>query len=66
MKDYKGIFRSVLSCSVLLMAMVSCGGNASVYKELTGYAQGGTYSVKFKLPDSETGVERSELRSIQS
>ena len=47
MKAILGIFRSVLLCSIVLSVAVSCGGKASCH-ELTGYAQGGTYSVKFK------------------
>lgn len=46
MKTIVGIFQSALLCFVLLSA-VSCGDKAC-YHELTGYAQGGTYSVKFK------------------
>ena len=47
MKTILGIFWSTLLCSIVLSAAVSCGGKASCH-ELTGYAQGGTYSVKFK------------------
>lgn len=47
MKTILGIFWSTLLCSIVLSAAVSCGGKASCH-ELTGYAQGGTYSVKFR------------------
>ncbi len=47
MKSITGIFRSVIVCSAALSAVLSCGGPEG-YRELTGYAQGGTYSVKFK------------------
>ena len=47
MKTILGIFRSALLCSIVLSAAVSCGSKASCH-ELTGYAQGGTYSVKFR------------------
>ena len=46
MKTIKGIFRGALLCLTFLSA-ASCGRKAC-YHELTGYAQGGTYSVKFK------------------
>ena len=56
MKTIKGIFLSTLFCSFILSA-VSCGHNAR-YHELTGYAQGGTYSVKFK---SEGRIDVNEV-----
>ena len=47
MKTIKGIFRNAIVCSVVALTAFSCGDRES-YHELTGYAQGGTYSVKFK------------------
>lgn len=46
MKAVKGIFRSLHVCFAVFLAVVSCGRKVD-YQELTGYAQGGTYSVKF-------------------
>lgn len=46
MKAVKGIFRSLQVCFAVFLAVVSCGRKVD-YQELTGYAQGGTYSVKF-------------------
>ena len=48
MKTTKGIFSLALLCSVLALASVSCGRADGGYSEVSGYAQGGTYSVKFK------------------
>ena len=59
MKVIIGIFRSLALCFVVLMAVVSCGRKAD-YQELTGYAQGGTYSVKFNHSGVKTGI--SEIR----
>ena len=59
MKVIIGIFRSLALCFVVLMAVVSCGRKAD-YLELTGYAQGGTYSVKFNHSGVKTGI--SEIR----
>ncbi len=58
MKTIVGIFRSLLLCSIVLLAAVSCGGKAT-YHELTGYAQGGTYSVKFK---SDNGLNVNDIK----
>ncbi len=46
MKAVKGIFGSLHVCFAVFLAVVSCGRKVD-YQELTGYAQGGTYSVKF-------------------
>lgn len=46
MKAVKGIFRSLHVCFAVFLAVVSCGRKVD-YQELTGYAQGGTYSVRF-------------------
>lgn len=59
MKVIKGIFRSISLCFAALLAVVSCGRKAD-YQELTGYAQGGTYSVKFNHSGVKTGI--SEIR----
>ena len=59
MKAIKGIFRSISLCFAALLAVVSCGRKAD-YQELTGYAQGGTYSVKFNHSGLKTGI--SEIR----
>lgn len=59
MKAIKGIFRSIPLCFAALLAVVSCGRKAD-YQELTGYAQGGTYSVKFNHSGLKTGI--SEIR----
>ena len=59
MKAIKGIFRSIPLCFAALLAVVSCGRKAD-YQELTGYAQGGTYSVKFNHSGVKTGI--SEIR----
>lgn len=47
MKTLKVISRGVLACSFAMMALTSCTPKAK-YAVLTGYAQGGEYSVKFK------------------
>lgn len=58
MKTITGIFRNAIVCSVVILTALSCG-ERGMYHELTGYAQGGTYSVKFKsngdLDISEVG-----------
>lgn len=64
MKAIKGIFRSIPLCFAALLAVVSCGRKAD-YQELTGYAQGGTYSVKFN--HSGVRVWMNEIkRSVDS
>lgn len=58
MKTIKRILRGIWLCSVIIPAAVSCGpGNG--YQELTGYAQGGTYSVRFR-PDGH--LDMNEVR----
>ncbi len=57
MKTIRRIFRSVILCSIVSVAVASCGGK-TVYHELTGYAQGGTYSVKFR---PEKGMNMDEV-----
>ncbi len=64
MKAIKGIFRSTPLCFAALLALVSCGRKAD-YQELTGYAQGGTYSVKFNHNGVKTGMNEIK-RSVDS
>ena len=59
MKAILRIFRSMPVCFVAFLAVVSCGGKAD-YQELTGYAQGGTYSVKFNHGGVRAGM--SEIK----
>lgn len=57
------ILRGALAGSIMLLAAVSCARKES-YHELTGYAQGGTYSVRFK---SDVDVNIAEVkRSVDS
>lgn len=64
MKAIKGIFRSIPLCFAALLAVVSCGRKAD-YQELTGYAQGGTYSVKFNHSGVRVGMNEIK-RSVDS
>ena len=64
MKAFKGIFRSIPLCFAALLAVVSCGRKAD-YQELTGYAQGGTYSVKFNHSGVRVGMNEIK-RSVDS
>ena len=64
MKAVKRIFRSIPMCFVAFLAVVSCGRKAG-YQELTGYAQGGTYSVKFNYDGVRVGLKEIK-RSVDS
>ncbi len=64
MKAIKGIFRSIPLCFAALLAVVSCGRKAD-YQELSGYAQGGTYSVKFNHCGVRVGMNEIK-RSVDS
>lgn len=48
MKTIERIFSGILPLVAVAFSAVSCGRASSAYSELTGYAQGGVYSVKFK------------------
>ena len=67
MKTIKGIFRNAIVCSVVVLTAFSCG-EREAYHELTGYAQGGTYSVKFKsngnLNISEVGKSVDSILTL--
>ncbi len=58
MKAITRTFNRIFICSALALAALSCG-RSDVYHELTGYAQGETYSVKFASAHS-----RSEMAVI--
>ena len=58
MKATTSIFSRIIACSALVLATLSCG-RSEAYHELTGYAQGGTYSVKFR-----SALSRSEVAEI--
>ena len=59
MKAILRIFRSMPVCFVAFLAVASCDKKAG-YQELTGYAQGGTYSVKFNHDGVKAGM--SEIK----
>lgn len=58
MKTIKGILWVVPLCLAVSVAAVSCGRGSGMYHELSGYAQGGVYSVKFK---SGKGLDVKEV-----
>ncbi len=55
MKAIERIFRSTSVCFAAFLAVASCGGKAD-YQDLTGYAQGGIYSVKFNHGGVKVGM----------
>lgn len=55
MKAITSIFSRIIVCSALALATLSCG-RSGAYHELSGYAQGGTYSVKFRSAHSRSEV----------
>ncbi len=55
MKAIARLFHRIIACVLLVSATLSCG-RREVYHELTGYAQGGTYSVKFRSAHSRSEV----------
>ncbi len=57
MKTLKTFARTVLLCSAALAAAMSCSRNSG-FQELTGYAQGGEYSVKFSQAGLTVGVDK--------
>ena len=63
MKMSERILRGTLAGSIMFLVVVSCVRKES-YHELTGYAQGGTYSVKFKY-DGEVNLDEIK-RSVDS
>ena len=64
MNAVERIFRSLIAGSIILAAIVSCG-RKNDYHELTGYAQGGTYSVRFSTRGVKTGTDEIK-RAVDS
>lgn len=58
MKSVKRIFQAAALCSAVSLTIASCGPSPGGYSELSGYAQGGVYSVKFK---SGRGLDVKEI-----
>lgn len=58
MKSVKRIFQAAALCSAVSLTIASCGPRPGGYSELSGYAQGGVYSVKFK---SGRGLDVKEI-----
>lgn len=58
MKSVKRIFQAAALCSAVSLTIASCGPRPGGYSELSGYAQGGVYSVKFK---SGKGLDVKEI-----
>ena len=58
MKSVIRIFQAAALCSAVSLTIASCGPRPGGYSELSGYAQGGVYSVKFK---SGRGLDVKEI-----
>ena len=58
MKSVIRIFQAAALCSAVSLTIASCGPGPGGYSELSGYAQGGVYSVKFK---SGRGLDVKEI-----